>query len=117
MFIKKRQIRKNLRKSEDNEDSNDIDLNEATVDFEALADLKLEQNARKKVRGVISTNLQTEEKSKIDVQSNAKRSIEGMIGSQFSSQIDYGLSATKHDQLMEKYVQEKLGVTSSNRYE
>lgn len=114
MFKKKRPINQNLRKSDDNDSSSDSDSNETTVDFGAIADLKMEQNARKKVRGVISSNLQIDEKSRIDLKSNPKRSIESMIGSQFSSHIDNGLSATKHEQLMEKYVQEKLGVVHSS---
>ena len=117
MFVKKRPINRKLRRSDNNDSNSDSDSNEVSVDFGAIADLKMEQNARKKVRGVVSSTFQIDENSKADVKSNPKKSIESMIGSQFSSHIDNGLSATKHEQLMEKYVQEKLGVADSNGYE
>ena len=87
----------------------------------SLKEVKESQSLRLKSRGLKVDSLELgdqESSKKTSSVSGVKRSIESVMDSQFAVQKENGLGgAMSHEQLMEKYVQEKLGLAQDNGLE
>ncbi len=102
----------NIRRVESAEKNEPEDI----VDLNAVTELKLEQSQRKRNRGYVIDGIELELRKKTDYQKDGDkpaRTIESMIGNQFSVRADNGLNGgMDHEKIMEKYVKDKLGITA-----
>ncbi len=106
-FKKRTASKGNLRKKSDDGDEEEIDLTN-------LNDIKLQQNMRVRNTGTDINNLV---KKKIDTPAIIEgKTLETVMGSQFSLQSENShQGAIPHDKMMEKYVEEKLGLADNKR--
>jgi hypothetical protein len=114
MFKKRTQkgnIRRETPKVDDEDDTEEIDM-------QALKDLKAEQNLKKKLRpGQSLESLVEDEKQTSATGTKRKRGHETIaqsMASQFSATVDNGLSVTSHEKIMEKYIEDKLGIQQTD---
>ena len=111
MFKKRNGTNKNnIRKRSVDENENDDN------DMEQIIDIKLQQSLRNKCSGTSLEDLKiksssSSKSSKLDI------TVETVLGAQFSVQSDsVHQTGVSHDKIMEKYIEEKLGLNDKPRY-
>lgn len=113
MFVKrviKGKFRSNLDADIVDQVEDDDDQQESS---NAMIDMKLEQNLRKRRLGTeFSSDAGVVVKPGKVYKSSVQKSIESTLGSQFESRIDdgSGSSAFNHEKIMEQYINQKMGI-------
>lgn len=85
------------------------------VSSETLQDIKLQQTVRARKAG---SSLEALSKpavataTKVSVSDESGKTIESVMGTQYTTQMDYGISANNipHKKLMDQYIENKLGL-------
>jgi hypothetical protein len=83
----------------------------------ALSDVKLQQSVRQRKHGatVDALGKPTTTGSSSSSDGMGTKTIESVMGTQYTSQIDYGVQASvPHKKLMDQYIEEKLGAARSS---
>ena len=96
-------------------DANDDDLEAGDeVSSETLQDIKLQQTvrARKSGSSLEALSKAAVSKEKTSVSDEGGKTIESVMGTQYTTQMDYGIQSNNipHKKLMEQYIEEKLGL-------
>lgn len=113
-MFKKRPRKDNIRRVIEN--VHDDDFEESGANIAAMQMLKAEQELRKKLKGQSLVDLVKGESSLLDTQTEtSKRSIESMMGTQFSLKCEDGVSYVAHERIMEEFIEEKLGLKEEKK--
>lgn len=108
-MFKKREVKGQLRKAKE-DDSEDEDATENAIDG-VIGDIKARQLHRKKVKYDFSEIPDADSgATKAHKPSEASKSIQAMMGSQFSVKVEDSGKFNAHEKIMEKYINEKLGL-------
>lgn len=94
----------------------DEDDEEDVVDEQRLRDIKEQQLARHRKKGVSAESLAKTVKANGAGKSSSggASTVETMLSSQFSVTVDNGLATTvPHEKIMQQYIDEKLGLTQT----
>lgn len=111
-MFKKRESKGQLRKAND-EDSDNEEEKSDDVEGEIgdISLIKARQNQRKKMKYDFSEIPMTDsKKSKVHRPSETSKSIQAMMGSQFAVKYEDSNKFNAHENIMEKYINEKLGL-------
>ena len=109
-MFKKREAKGHIRKTEDSDDDDD-NVKEDNVKEDIIGDVKARQLQRKKIKYDFS-EIPTIDSSKTKTHkpSEASKSIQAMMGSQFAIKLEDSNKFNAHEKIMEKYINEKLGL-------
>lgn len=113
--FKKRAPKSNsTRKKEDDENP------EEDISAETLRDIKLQQMFRAKKSGSSIDNLSKKASCGLidgSTDLSETRTIESVMGTQYSSQMDYGIQSNNipHKKLMDQYIEDKLGISKATK--
>ena len=126
VLFKKKTIKGNIRKKENQEtiDNNsnsnkeviDNDNNDE-IDKRLLEDIKLQQTMRNRKSGSsLNSLLSNKTKNETNMVESIK-TIESVMGTQYTSQIDYGIenNSIPHKKLMDEYINNKLGISKETK--
>ncbi|RYH12701.1 hypothetical protein EON65_37545 [archaeon] len=81
------------------------------VDYEKLKAIQESQESRVRKHGVTTEELAHVSKERKSSSGEEERTVEGMMGTQFSVTVDHGLGTTiPHQRIMEQYISDKLGL-------
>ena len=111
-MFKKREVKGNRKKIESgNDDNSETNGEDDGINFAAISEVKERQQQRKRIKHEFSElQLVDDSNSKIIGKSEAVKSIEGMMSSQFLARSNDDSKAMTHENVMEKYISEKLGL-------
>eukprot|EP01031_Cornospumella_fuschlensis_P029492 gene29492-35597_t len=102
------------RKIDESEEQDDDDV----VDYDRLKAIQESQESRVRKHGVTTEELAQVSKEKKALGKDEERTVEGMMGTQFSVTVDHGLGTTiPHQRIMEQYINEKLGLNKPKQAE
>lgn len=108
-MFKKREVKGQLRKTRDEAEDEKIDDDEKVEDI--IVDIKNRQLQRKKVKYDFSEIPDADSgTSKVHKPSEMSKSIQAMMGSQFAVKVEDSNKFNAHEKIMEKYINEKLGL-------
>ena len=126
VVFKKRIIKGNIRKKESDSNQNDLNDNlhddndsKDELDKHILEDVKLQQTMRNRKSGsslLILTN-KNNKNTNLNEDDQVK-TIESVMGTQYTSQIDYGIdnnNTIPHKKLMDEYINERLGISNQTK--
>lgn len=103
----------NLRRRANSEDADE------ETNSSVLADIKLQQTVRQRKSGASIDILSKPLTSKSSTTSDPyeSKTIESVMGTQYTSQLDYGLQVNiPHKKLMDQYIDERLGASKMIKY-
>lgn len=111
--FKKRAVKGNTTRRRET-DSNDA--LEEDISADTLRDIKLQQTFRARKSGSSMDSLAKKSStvsSTGEANANETRTIESVMGTQYSSQMDYGIQSNNipHKKLMDQFIEDKLGLT------
>ena len=117
-MFKKREAKGHLRKAKDEDSDADADnVHDDTVE-DIIGNVKARQLQRKKVKYDFSEIPTIDSsKTKAHKQSEASKSIQAMMGSQFAIKLEDSNKFNAHEKIMEKYINEKLGLVEYVSYD
>ena len=111
VVFKKRSVNsRNARKKDiDHGDNNE----EPQVNGDVIMDIKLQQTVRQRKSGASTDILSKSSKEKPAEETNfdEPRTIESVMGTQYTAQMDYGIqnNSVPHKKLMDQYIADKMG--------
>jgi hypothetical protein len=109
-MFKKRNIKSNLRKFNEETSLDGRNSDDDVIDLDGFAEVKNRQIQRKRIKHDFSEIPEPQDFLKSANKSNAVKSIEEMIGSQFTVKAENNSNYNNHEKLMEKYINDKLGL-------
>ena len=114
--FKKRSLKGNIRKREDDDVDNRVKEDESVeeIDKSRLQTVSEQQSERKRKYGIDPTT--TERKVTVSSSMKILKPVESMIEAQFSKTIDNGvqINHNPHEKIMEAFIVEKLGIIKPN---
>lgn len=118
VIFKKRAARANSSRKRDAVE--DEQQEEEEISTTTLSDIKLQQTFRAKKSGSSIDSLSKKATSTVangETSMSETRTIESVMGTQYSSQMDYGIQSNNipHKKIMDQFIEDKLGLAKDNK--
>lgn len=93
---------------------------EEEISKTSLSDIKLQQTFRAKKSGSSIDSLSKKSTGTVansESNQNETRTIESVMGTQYSSQMDYGIQSNNipHKKIMDQFIEDKLGIAKDDK--